>query len=88
MTVENAIKRLKIFQRRIDLQGPDYAESMPDGRGRDSEERASILKNSTKALKEMKNYILTSPKFDGNPIRKELQPAPPKVKKDGKKPTR
>ena len=88
MTVENAIKLLATYKHRIELQGADYAESKPDGRGRDSAERASILRVSTKALAEMKQYILTSKKFDGNPIRAELQPAPKKetkVKQDGKK---
>ena len=50
MTVENCIRLLKVYQRRIDLQGDEFAESKPDGRGRDAEEIASILRTSKKAI--------------------------------------
>lgn len=97
MTVENCIKWLKIFKRRIELQGTEFSESQPDGRGRDSDERASITKTATKAYANMKQHILTSKKFKDHPILEELKDKSkekeeleekPKEKEDGKKPKR
>lgn len=74
MTVENCIKLLEIYKDRIKKQGPEY-ETGTAGRGRDTDERASIKKTAEKALENMKDHIRNSKKFKGHPILDELDKA-------------
>ena len=88
MTVETCLKLLETYKKRIALQGSDYAESNPDGRGNDSDERATILRKAKAALQDMKDHIISSAtkdgKFAGHEILNEFKVGVAKPKKKDK----